>query len=194
MDLNVRAVTDGIKIEGDCGPNFAVNGTPVGLGTPCDGAFVNLSATNITVTANIDGPGTIPVGTVVMFNAEFATIPSNFQLCDGTNGTPDMHKQFVYGTTTEGQLLDSGGDADAVVVEHTHTMGNSGNHNHSFTAQQALANYTGHGDAPDQRSNAQNSTTGNGGNHQHTIDDTGEDPTDKNLPPYIKLAFIQRMS
>ena len=131
---------------------------------------------------------------MIFFNAAFATIPANWQLCDGTNGTPDMTNQFVYGTNIEGELLDSGGDADAVVVEHTHTMGNSGSHNHSVDAARSIGGFTDNGGAPDQRVTQQTFNTGNGGNHQHTINDTGEDGTGKNLPPYIKLAFIQRMS
>jgi hypothetical protein len=63
IDLNVRAVTDGITIEGDCGPNFNMNGVPVGLSTPCDGGFINLAATNLTVTGTIDGTGATVIGT-----------------------------------------------------------------------------------------------------------------------------------
>ena len=105
-----------------------------------------------------------------------------------------MTNQFVYGTNTEGELLDSGGDADAVVVTHTHTMGDSGNHNHSVTAQRDISNYTGSGDPPDRRGHNQTFNTSSDGNHIHSIDNEGESGIGKNLPPYIKLAFIQRMS
>ena len=63
IDLNIRSITDGITIEGDCGVNFAVNGTPIGLSTPCDGGFINLAATNLTVTGTIDGTGATVIGT-----------------------------------------------------------------------------------------------------------------------------------
>jgi hypothetical protein len=63
IDLNIRSITDGITIEGDCGVNFSVNGTPVGLSTPCDGGFINLAATNLTVTGTIDGTGATVIGT-----------------------------------------------------------------------------------------------------------------------------------
>ncbi len=201
MDLSVRAIEDGITVEGNCGANFAFNGVPIGLSTPCDGGFVNLEATNITVTGTLDGTGAsivgtgiVPIGGVIMFNAAFSTIPVNWQLCDGTNGTPDMTDQFVYGTNNEGELLDAGGDADAVVALHSHTTQNDGNHSHTFVAQQNIGGFTDNGGAPDQRSTSQNTNTANAGNHNHTVNDAGEDPTDKNLPPFIKLAFIQRMS
>ncbi len=62
IDLNVRAITDGIDIDGDCGANFSIDGVPIGGAVPCDGAFVNLSATNLTVTGTIDGTGATIVG------------------------------------------------------------------------------------------------------------------------------------
>ena len=63
IDLNIRSITDGITIEGDCGVNFNMNGVPVGLSTPCDGGFINLAATNLTVTGTIDGTGATVIGT-----------------------------------------------------------------------------------------------------------------------------------
>lgn len=62
IDVRTRAITDGIDIDGDCGANFSIDGVPIGLTTPCDGAFVNLSATNLTVTGTIDGTGATVIG------------------------------------------------------------------------------------------------------------------------------------
>jgi len=173
-----------------------MDGVVIGDSDPTAGTFDDMTVTGTldATGATIVGLGVVPIGGVIMFNAAFATIPVNYQLCDGTNGTPDMTNQFVYGTNTEGQLLDSGGSADAIVVSHIHTMDNSGSHNHSFTAQQPIGGNTDDGGAPDQRSTSQGSNTGNGGNHQHTINSTGSSGSGANLPPYIKMAFIQRMS
>lgn len=197
LDLDIREIIDGIKITGNCGANFSMDGVPIGLGIPCDGTFVNLGATNVTITGVASGGsfgGITPIGGVIMFNGAFATIPANWQLCDGTNGTPDMTNQFVYGTNTEGELLDAGGSADAVIVEHNHTMDNSGNHNHSVTAARSIGGFTDNGGAPDQRVTQQTFNSGSDGNHSHTINNTGVAGTDLNIPPHIKLAFIQRMS
>jgi len=197
LDLTVRDITDGIKIIGNCGPNFAVDGVPIGLSTPCDGGFVNLSTTNITATGTVDVTGatiiglvTVPVGSVIMFNAAFATIPVNWQLCDGTNGTPDMTNQFVYGTNTEGELLDTGGDADAVVVTHDHGMGSAGAHTHNTKAG---VNGNGSG-GYDDANHTFNVATSSAGNHTHNINNEGVSGVGKNIPPYIKLAYIQRMT
>jgi hypothetical protein len=199
LDLTVRDITDGIKIIGNCGPDFAVNGTPIGLSTPCDGGFVNLGAINITVTgvldvtaASVNGiDGEIPIGGVIMFNAAFATIPANFQLCDGTNGTPDMHEQFVYGTTTEGQLLDSGGDADAVVVQHNHGISDP---SHRHTVFGSVSDGSGDNTFDQGSSGRRQDNTSAYATTGISINSSGESGTNKNLPPYIKLAYIQRMS
>jgi len=213
-DLTIRAIQDGIRIAGDNSFNFSIDGTDIGFITPAEGTFTNLGADdlivdNLTTTDDLIVTGTVsgagfdkvlaPVGAVVMFNAAFAgLIPTNWQLCDGTNGTPNMTSQFVYGTNTEGQLLDSGGVADAVNVAHGHTgsTNSTGSHTHSFTAAQPIGGHTDDGGSPDQRSAASARNTAANGNHSHTVTvaNSGVSGTNKNLPPYIKLAFIQRMS
>ena len=198
ISLSVREITGGIKVAGDNGANFSINGTPIGLTNPGDGAFVNLSAQNLTVTGTLVGfGGLVPIGGIIMYNGSFAAIPTNWQLCDGTNGTPDMTDKFVYGTNTEGQLLDSGGSADAVNVAHTHTASsaNAGNHRHKVPTGSTSGNddnIVDEGDNP----NTTNVYTDYQGNHNHTItvNSSGVSGTGKNIPPYAKLAFIQRMS
>ncbi len=76
IDLNVRSITDGISIVGDCGVNFSMDGTPIGGSTPCDGAFVNLAATNLTVSGTIDGTGASIIGT---WEATYADIAEQYE-------------------------------------------------------------------------------------------------------------------
>jgi hypothetical protein len=67
----------------------------------------------------------------------------------------------------------------------------NGSHTHDFTPRAASASQGdwymigGGGGA----------TTGSGGAHSHTLimNETGEDPTNKNLPPYYALAFIKQV-
>ena len=63
IDLKVRPVTDGIDIQGDCSANFVMNGTTIGGTTPCDGTFVDLTATNLVVTGTIDASTATLIGT-----------------------------------------------------------------------------------------------------------------------------------
>ena len=205
----------------------------------------------------------VPVGGIVMFNAAFTSIPSQFQLCDGTNGTPDMTDKFVYGTNTEGELLDTGGTADAVTISHDHTTSSDGlhthntisNHTHTITHTHSIAHNhasvtSGSGGAhrhginvntdesgnptmitagddggssgglftnyesshthsvnlPNFTGNSGGSSSANSGSsgghthstagtqHTHTVNSSGVSGTDLNIPPYVKLAYIQRMS
>jgi len=197
VDLSIREITSGLRVAGNNSVNFRINGTTIGLDLASDGTFVNLGATNLTVTGVASGDGFkgfTPIGGVIMFNAAFATLPPNWQLCDGTNGTPNMTDKFVYGTVTEGELLDTGGSADAVNVAHTHTgsTNSTGAHTHNTKGG---ANGNGSGGYDDANFSF-NTPTSSAGNHSHTVtvDSAGVSGTGKNIPPYIKLAFIQRMS
>ena len=146
----------------------------------------------------------MPIGAVVAFAASFATIPDGWFLCDGDNGTVDLTDRFVYGTTVELELGDTGGSKDAVVIVHQHAS--TGNHKHNLTdpghqhGMPSGVNGNGSGgydDANNSRNtpNTNNATTGitmaNDGAHQH--DPEGVDGTDLNLPPFLRLAYIQRI-
>jgi hypothetical protein len=99
----------------------------------------------------------IPVGGIIMWSGTIASIPSNWKLCNGTNGTPDLRNRFIIGasidaTTTgtggsdgvtkahteiEGNTLVTGGAKDAAVVSHNHSGftnsgNNDGNHSHAI--------------------------------------------------------------
>lgn len=133
-----------------------------------------------------------PIGAIVMFNAAFAGIPVNWQLCDGTNGTPDLTNQFVYGTNTEGELKDSGGSADAIVPEHTHSA-TQASHTHTLDAAtdfQGVGNRGGRTASANQGFINPISTV----TPVITVVAAGESAIGANVPNYIKLAHIQRMT
>ena len=73
--------------------------------------------------------GTIPVGGIIMWSGTIASIPANWSLCNGSNGTPDLRNTFVIGahsdssgakTTVTGSATASGGSKDATLVAHEH--------------------------------------------------------------------------
>jgi hypothetical protein len=45
LNLSLRPIVDGIRVIGDCSANFTIDGTVIGSMAPCNGTFVNLSAT-----------------------------------------------------------------------------------------------------------------------------------------------------
>jgi hypothetical protein len=159
---------------------------------------------------NLDGTSGAPSGGVIIWPYSISSIPSGWFLCDGANGTIDMRDMFVYGASVDADIGVIGGSADAIVVAHSHTANHShtassnttGAHTHAtpFYSRNAAGNQTGleinAGRYPDVK------PTSSAGNHSHTItvytanvttSNTGSSGTNANLPPYIKLAYIQRV-
>ncbi len=148
---------------------------------------------------------TNPIGAIIMFNGAFANIPANWQLCDGTNGTPDMLDRFVMGTNTEGTVGTLGGSNNAVAVNHAHSdtfsiSSTGSNHVHHWNGY-----YSNDGSGYDSRARWHVSgdptepCTNDDGEHTHGIDGgvsdyTGNDGIGDNRPLYVQLAYIQRMS
>lgn len=66
----------------------------------------------------------IPVGVMVFWWGALADIPAGWVLCDGNNGTPDMHALFPLPTTNPANVGEEGGSAG-----HTHPFTGDG-HDH----------------------------------------------------------------
>ena len=137
----------------------------------------------------------IPIGGIIMYSGLFSAIPANFALCDGTSGTPNLTDKFVYGTNTEGQLEATGGFADAVNVQHNHAF--TGNllppHDHTLVTHGDSG--VGWADSAGQLAEATISTSSDtAGTPSGTVELNGISGTDRNIPPYVKLAYIQRLS
>lgn len=67
-----------------------------------------------------------PVGTIVMYDGK-KEIPTNWHICDGTAGTPDLSGKFIKGTTTKTDVGKTGGASSvtlsaAVLPRHSHTF------------------------------------------------------------------------
>lgn len=213
-----------------------------------DGPAVVDGPTTLNGPATIDGKLThngidvrpVPVRGIIMWSGTIDEIEAGWQLCDGTNGTPDLRDKFVIGaradnagaarTEVTGAPTQTGGSKDAVVVTHNHT-GTTGNesqgHTHPITvnttplsgqitfresgpvsasgiagAADSSTNFDGGGAYGGMRTvnlNATHSHTASAGaqsaSHTHslTTQSSGESGTNKNLPPYYALAFIQCM-
>jgi len=113
----------------------------------------------------------VPVGGIIMYFGTESNIPTNWKLCDGQNGTPDLRNKFViaaddYNTTPNpdrwetsvtGSATQSGGSKDAIVVDHQHTTTvtddghthgiSQTDHNHSYSTNQGTGGGVGGGGA-----------------------------------------------
>jgi len=70
-----RPITLGIDVDGDCGANFTIDGVTIGGTVPCDGTFVNLTATNLVITGTIDGTGATLIGS---WQAKYSDIAERY--------------------------------------------------------------------------------------------------------------------
>lgn len=67
-----------------------------------------------------------PIGTIVAFDGK-KEIPTNWHICDGTGGTPDLSGKFIKGTTSKSDVGKTGGTSSvtlsaAVLPRHSHTF------------------------------------------------------------------------
>lgn len=124
--------------------------------------------------------GIIPVGGIIMWSGTVATIPTNWQLCDGTNGTPDLRDRFIVGATSDnggvaktnitGSLTQSGGSISYTPAgtnsAPTFTGSALGNHTHSVTSNVTVADHAAHVHSG---SADHSNHTHTGPSHQHNL-------------------------
>ena len=149
------------------------------------------------------GGSSDPVGTIVAWAGSVASIPNEYQLCDGsvastselqtiigTTNVPDLRDRFIIGANDvaaeseypEVGIGSTGGSADAVVVSHRHTTDN-------YVSRAGYAEPRNFGVGTD--GNANNTgTTGDAQDFTSAKNTIGESGTNKNLPPYYALCYI----
>jgi microcystin-dependent protein len=124
--------------------------------------------------SSISAPSSFKSGFLIQFNGIEADIPSGFQKCDGTNGTPDLRDSFVKGATAAGS---TGGAAShsGTVDGRTLSTANLARHSHSISGKSAL-NYSTSGvilafnGASNGTSRSGNtSSRGSNSSHNHTV-------------------------
>ena len=71
--------------------------------------------------------GGVPVGTIVIWSGTADNIPAGWQLCDGTNGTPDLRDKFVLGAGAAHEVGETGGSEEVTLTvaqmpSHAHVV------------------------------------------------------------------------
>ena len=157
------------------------------------------------------GSGGVLTGTIHMWGGSTGSIPSGYQLCDGSAAStselqaitganvPDLRDRFIVGAGSGYTVNATGGSADAVVVQHNHDYSNfsdPGNHKHNVLNNCGFETDSQGGGSDyfiDWGSGGQElNTAQDGGSHTHSldIDNEGESGTNKNLPPYYALVYM----
>tara|TARA_B100000212_G_scaffold319373_1_gene276454 strand:+ start:61 stop:483 length:423 start_codon:yes stop_codon:yes gene_type:complete len=132
--------------------------------------------------SNLSGVSGIPTGGIIMWSGATSAIPSGWVLCDGQNSTPDLRNKFIVGasagtgdTSYPGVSVGAtGGQADAVVVSHSHTIRTGQDED----SDQGVVDFVDNASGVTNRSGMVNSE--------------GVSGTNKNLPPYYALAYIMK--
>lgn len=211
IDAEFEAIETAVATKANlASPSFT--GTPLG-----PTAALDTNTTQIATTAFVrtqinheltDVFNWAPVGAVIMWYGLLANIPTGWQACDGTNGTPDLRNRFPVGAGDTYALNASGGSANATLVTHEHTYsGNTGGmnansvHAHTLSGgalvsasangiEGAVQNFGGNGII----NNTENANTDHGHAYSGTTSTVGSSATNANLPPYRALYFIMKIS
>ena len=165
------------------------------LGATTINGNVNVAGT-VTATA-FSGPigGSVPVGGVIMWSGTIANIPTNWALCDGSQGTPNLQGRFVLDSGVQSDLGSTGGNATITISTvnlppHSHQYVDSGFQPGGYgegTGQWYSWGPTGIGLGGAYgtlgHATSVNSNTGN----------TGSGASIYSMPPYYIMAYIMRI-
>jgi hypothetical protein len=160
------------------------------------------------IQTQLDAINAVPSGAIMLWSGAADAIPAEYVLCDGTNSTPDLRNRFVVGAGDTYAVDATGGSADAIVVDHTHT-GTTSTKSLTGTATGISQTWGDHGTATGIFSKSggysrdstpvQVDVSGAGrlsidASHDHTlnVDSAGASGTDANLPPYYALCYIMK--
>lgn len=92
----------------------------------------------------------VPIGGIILWSGSVASIPANWQICDGTNSTPDLRNSFVIGAG-DTYAVDATGGSTTKDLSHTHGPGTlatdtQANHTHGDGSYAAANDQHSHGD------------------------------------------------
>ena len=191
----------------------ASNGDTSTLAAGTSGEFLQSNGASAPSWTAISTNGNVPIGGIIIWSGAANAIPTYWNLCNGSNGTPNLTDRFVIGAGNTYGVGNTGGSANAIAVSHTHTSVAGGTHSHGVTDSghthsynsRSLGSVHSFGDSNQTRpvNSTSSATTGssyssisinNGGSHSHTINASGSSGTNANLPPYYALCYIMRTS
>ena len=135
----------------------------------------------------------LPKGSIILWYGSSATIPQNWAICDGNNGTPNMTGKTAVGSDSDTNIGNNIGSeyASASTDSHVLTIDEMPAHSHSYGYRHwsDSGRDTGHNIVADIYSSLWPTTTV-GGNQGHTHGLT----TVSTVQPSVKLYYIMKIS
>ena len=139
----------------------------------------------------------VPAGGILLWSGSIATVPQGWNLCDGTNGTPNLTDRFVVGAGLTYAVGATGGGGTITLTSdqmpaHTHvaTVTDPG-HNHTYQGVWSTAGGKAAGTIwTDVGGNTGTSVTGITVANASTGLGAAITPP---LPPYYALAYIMKL-
>lgn len=144
-------------------------------------------------------PGTNPQ----LYSGAIGSIPAGWQLCDGTNGTPNLKSRFIVGYDPAdpdyNAIGKTGGEKKhqlsvGELPKHTPTgtTASAGTHTHTVPNVPVLTGASKPFDSNAGETPIGTATTSAAGAHTHalTMDEIGNNEAHENRPPYYVLAYI----
>ena len=134
--------------------------------------------------------GVVPVGGIIMWCGAVADIPTNWHLCNGSHGTPDLRDKFIVGATS-----DDSGTAKTNITGSLTQTGGAATHTHLLpfnigTGALGLFAQALYGD--DGTSTARTYKIDHGADTTSVAHSLTSSTS--SLPSYFALCFIQRMT
>ena len=141
------------------------------------------------------GGGNVAVGSIMIWSGAANAIPTGWQLCDGTNGSPDLRDKFVVGAGNNYNVDDTGGSTtETVNISGSDTVNISASDNVTISGTTGTVQQTGGSAYTSMYSQANHTHSFSGSatvniTASDTVNISGSD-TVNTLPPYYSLCYI----
>jgi hypothetical protein len=179
------------------------------ISAPLSTNAITIASTGQVTIPDIISGSFVPLGGIVMYSGLVGSLPTNWKICDGTGGTPDLRDRFIIGAGTFASGA-TGGSATISILNlpsHNHGINDPGHihsitdpgHFHTTTAMsegnQGINGAAGGRLGNNQGNNSDTKTTGITINSQTTgITTQNTGSATAYYPPYYALAYIIRVA